>query len=224
MKGWLAALAAYASLFIVYVYFFGTEVQPADWMQIMLLTALVGVTIFYAWTTHRQAEASVKTVEKMKEQTVIASRPLIIHKAIVKSDVLMQSSSDRKPWLRSKYFSHFLIKNVGNGPAIELEIALLDKNKNLLEAHRETYLRPGEEIDFGELAVSRLEESTYYIVCEYRIVFPFEAEKTWEQTWLPFRLSKATKEGEIYVAPGELDFCKVTDKDRIAAFGSSKPA
>ena len=224
MKRWLLILVVYASLFIVYIYFFGTKVQPADWMQIMLMTALVGVTIFYAWATHRQATASAKTVERMKEQTLIASRPLIIHKAVSNSDVLMQSSSDRKPWLRSEYFSHFLVKNVGNGPAIELEIALLDKNKNLLEAHRETYLRPGEEIDFGDLATAYLEESTYYVVCEYRIVFPLETDKTWEQTWLPFKLSKASKEGEVYVAPGELEFRTVAMKDRISAFGSDKPA
>ena len=60
-----------------------------------------------------------------------------------------------------KRCSYVVVKNAGNGPAIELEIALLDKNKSLLEAHRETYLRLDEEIDFGDLAIAHLEESTY---------------------------------------------------------------
>jgi len=224
MIGWLVAIIVYVSLFIVYVYFFGTEVRPADWMQIMLMTALVGVTAFYAWSSHKQAEAATKTVERMKEQTIMASRPVIIQKAVTKPIAGIESADDGKPCLHSDYHSHFLVMNVGNGPAVELEMSLTNKNKDSLYSHRVTYLRPREEIEFKDLALAHREESTYYMACEYKLAFPAETEKTWEQTWLPFKLSKASKEGEIYVVPGELEFCKVTDKGRIAAFGRSKPA
>lgn len=69
-------------------------------------------------------------------------------------------------------------------------------------------------------------EEKYYLVCEYKMVFPInDQERTWEQVWLPFTATKANKEGKKHVAPGELDFRTVTEKNRIAGFPSnSKPS
>ena len=55
------------------------------------------------------------------------------------------------------------------------------------------------------------------------MAFPCKDEKTWEQTWLPFQLSKSSEAGRIYVAPGELEFRVVQEKDRIRAF-TNKPS
>jgi len=224
--GWIIPIAIYVVLFLVYVFFFGRQVEPGDWMQIMLLVALVSVTVFYAGATHRQAVATVRTVELMKEQMSISSRPLIIQKPECKLKAGFPNIDIDRRELRSDYFSHFVVMNVGNGPAIEVEVSLMDKEKNRLHSIRETFLRAGEQRDFEDFHADLVnrEESTYYLVCEYKRVFPPTSGLNWDQTWLPFRLVKSSKEGEIYVAPGELSLCEVQEKDRIDAFGSrSKP-
>jgi len=73
--------------------------------------------------------------------------------------------------------------------------------------------------------LDKLEESTYYLICEYQsILSPTFKPQKWYQTWLPFRLSKSSQEGKVYVAPGELKFKEVTEEKRIDAFNSrSKP-
>jgi hypothetical protein len=43
-------------------------IEPADWVQIMLMFALVTVTVLSTFSTHRQANASVKMAGEMKEQ------------------------------------------------------------------------------------------------------------------------------------------------------------
>ena len=43
----------------------------------------------------------------------------------------------------------------------------------------------------------------------------------WAQTWLPFKLKKASKEGEVYVVPGVLEFkINITEKDKIEIFSN----
>jgi len=66
-------------------------------------------------------------------------------------------------------------------------------------------------------------EGKYYIICQYKRVSSQIEDETWYQTWLPFNLSKASKEGEVYVAPGELEFMfGIPTKGKIEIF-LSKP-
>jgi len=45
----------------------------------------------------------------------------------------------------------------------------------------------------------------------------------WAQTWLPFKLKKASKGSEVYVVPGELEFkFNIAEEDKIKIF-SNKP-
>ena len=198
-------------------------VQPADWIQIMLTAGLVGITAFYAAETRRQAMASVKSVETIQEQTLIQSRPVVIQKVerYTLDNMYPGVSEKDTKIVRSEYFSNFVIMNVGNGPAIELEISLLSKDKRLLVSHRETFLKPDQEY-LPDINIRSFEKGTYYLVCEYHIAFPVQNTPTWQQTWLPFDLSEALDEGKRYVGAGELDFRAVSAKDRIAAF-TSKP-
>ncbi len=202
-----------------------------DWIQAVSMVILVVVTGIYAWRTHviskankKQADASVEMAEEMREQRVMASRPVIIQKAV--PETMNNVTLD--------YFSHFEVYNAGNGPAVELEISLLNKEKSQISAHRETFLRAGES-QIPQICpnpirpampfdLANLDESNYYIVCEYQGILSHFSKQTWYQTWLPFEQIKAGKEGNIYVKPGELEFREVAEKDRIDAFGSrSKP-
>jgi hypothetical protein len=211
-------VAIYLALFIGVVAFFGSAVTPAEWMQIILTTALVIVTIIYTLETRNQALASLQTVEEMKKQTVIQSRPLIIQKAV--HHVPKPFGYDDVIVITSNSFSHFQIMNAGNGPAIELEISLLDNDRNTIYSQRETYLKPGEEIIFGDAKlVNQL--APKYLVCQYRLIFSTQKEKMWQQTWLPLEVTKGNH-GQVYLAPGELRFCEIIEKDRINPF-ANKP-
>ena len=220
MKKRMTIFVVYTLLFLVYIYFFWSSIQPADWIQVMLMTALVGVTIFYAWSAHKQAESSAQTVVQMREQILMTSRAVVIQKAINKPSNTIRMSFDDTlaPILRSEYYSHFVITNIGHGPAVELEISLMGKDKNQMYSQRVTYLKPGEQIGIEDVTLSKWEESTYYLVSEYKIAFPLDTVQKWQQTWLPFKLNKASQEGEVFVISGELEFKEVVGKDRITVF------
>lgn len=186
--------------------------------ELLALFALVAVTMAYAIFTYQQVQSSKEMIDEMREQRLASLQPIIILKAIQKP----MAGAELDSVLRSEYFSHFVVWNAGNGPAIEIEIALLHSNLNLIEAHRETFLRSGEEYGFTPQTKLNLQpEGKYYVVCQYKRTLYPTAEEVWDQTWLPFNLSKASKEGEVYAAPGELDFKFGLAKiGKIDVFGS----
>ena len=191
-------------------------------LNIFTMLILVIITALYAYSTSEQAEASVKMAEEMREQRVMASRPVIIQKAMpeIINDVPLG------------HFSHFEVYNAGNGPAIELEISLLNKEKSLISAHRETFLMASKSLILGSpyggrgtpFDLADLDESNYYFVCEYQGIFSRGSKKqTWYQTWLPFRTSGHGRRN-ISVISGELESREVLENERIDSFSSrSKP-
>lgn len=197
----------------------------SDLIQIILMGLLVVITGIYAWrtfsisnATKKQAQASVKMAEEMREQTVIASRPVIIQKAVVETETELATFGS-KDW-----FSYFEVYNAGNGPAIEVEISLLNKEKTPIHSQRETFLRADEPpIRFSSHPIYP-EEPTFYLVSEYQGISSYRPQPTWYQTWLPFEAVEASEDGKIYVKAGELEFKEVSEENRIDAFGSrSKP-
>ena len=194
----------------------------SDVIQIVLMGLLVVVTGIYVWrtfaisnATKKQADASVRMAEEMREQR----RPIVVQQAIYEKDIREGSTSN--------YFSHFEAYNKGNGPAIEVEISLVDSDKRTsIDSHRKSFLGAGEPpIEFRPSNIVNLEESiTYYLVCEYQSILSSSPRKMWYQTWLPFKPSKSSEKGKIYVVAGELEFKEATEKERIDAFSSrSKP-
>ena len=208
-------------------------ITPTDWIQAISMVILVVVTIVYAWRTHviseatrEQADASVKMAEEATEQRIMSSRPVIIQKAVREGEKKVHAiDSSYSP----AHFSHFEIFNAGNGPAVELEISLLDRldrERTSIHSHRENFLRAGElPLEFHPFNLDSLEESkTYYLACEYQSILSRDL-KIWYQTLLPFKSLKSGKEGKIYVNSGELEFKdNVPENKRIDACSSrSKP-
>jgi hypothetical protein len=202
------------------------QIDTAQGISLIVTSILVLVTACYvrrtgeiAEATKKQTEASRQMAEEMRAQRIVASRPIIVIKAVQKMDILEGSTKD--------YFSYFAISSVGNTPAIEVEISLTDKDeKSLTESVRQTYLRSDDPpIKFRPYNIAGLEEDKdYHIVCEFQDVFSNYPRKTFCKTHLPFKISKSSKEGEIIVIAGELEFLDIPEKDRIDAFGSrSKP-
>jgi len=206
-------------LFLLLLVFRGQELGVADWAQTLLMIGLVLVTAFYASSAEKQADASMKMAEEMKEQRVTASRPVVVQKAVHEKDIYEGSTKD--------YFSHFEAYNKGNGPAIEVEISLVDSDKRTsIDSHRKSFLGAGEPpIEFRPTSLAaRRENSTCYLVCEYQSILSSGPRKMWYQTWLPFKPSKSSEKDKIYVVAGELEFKEATEKERIDAFSRrSKP-
>jgi len=202
-----------------------------DVTQIFLTGLLVVVTCIYVWLTHaisktakQQAEASVKMAEEMREQR----QPLVILKAVQEEGIWTDSQIQFIGIEKSaaNYFSHFEISNVGKTPAIEVESSLMDSEGTRPHSIRQTYLRNDDPpIKFRPNNIENLDETkTYYLVSEYQNIFSYNLQKPLYQTRLPFKISKASKEGKIYIIAGELEFNEVPQTKRIDAFGSgSKP-
>jgi len=187
-------------------------------IQVILMGLLVVVTGVYAWRTFAISKATKKQAQEMREQRVMASRPLLIQKSVHEKDIWEGSTKD--------YFSHFEISNVGNTPAIEVESSLMDNEGNRPHSIRQTYLRNDDSpIKFRPANIVNLEETkTYYLVSEYQNIFSYGLQKPLYQTRLPFKISKSVQKGKIYTIAGELEFKEATEKERIDAFSRrSKP-
>jgi hypothetical protein len=108
--------------------------------------------------------------------------------------------------------------NAGNGPAIDIEISLLNKEKTPLDCVRKTFLRTNDPpIKFYLPDIANLEESmTHYLLCEYKSIL---SRKTWYQTWLSFNPTKSKMEDELLISVVDaLEFKEATEETRIDAF------
>ncbi len=182
--------------FLIFLTYYASEIEGADWGQIILMLGLVIVTALYA-------SSSVKMAEEMKEQRIMSSRPVIIQKAVP----LRFIDEDTGP------SDNFHIYNAGNGPAIGLEILLLDKDKKLLIKQRETFLRTGDAIkDFYPTVLGEHVNSDCYLLCRYQSIQSIGTKPSWYQTWLRFKPVKSQSKDYIYVQSGELEFEEVFEK------------
>ena len=103
----------------------------------------------------------------------------------------------------NRYFSHFTAKNEGKSHVVSIEIALFGDKKRLLEIMRESVIGIGEIIEYKPML--NRPEGQYYVVCQHKKLIQVGGEEVWYQTWLPFQLKHASKAGEVYVIPGELE-------------------
>jgi len=221
----------FATLLLFHLTLNAYTIASADWVQIMLTFGLVLATIQYAISAAKQADASMKMAEEMREQRIISSRPVIIQRAVYKDSDWPDIKIGWTGIIPSKtasYFSHFEVHNEGSGPAIEVEISILDKERRLIESFersRRTFLKANDPPLKFCPSIPSEGVASYYVACEYQsIISRNSQQQTWYQTLLPFKSGKSSKAGEIYVATDELEFYEVTEKERIDAFSSrSKP-
>lgn len=198
---WIVALALLGvALFLI----------PSDFERLALFS-LVAVTMAYAVFTYQ-------LVNEVKEQRLASLQPVVLVKSVY-MELLRHELGTPVP---RKSFTHFAIWNTGNGPAIEMEVALLDEKKDPIEAHRETYLRPDEEYDFKPSMIYQ-RNGKHYIVCQFKRIEAITGSQSWDRTWLPIELSVNKKQQEVNVIAGELEFeFGIRQKDKIDVF-TSKP-
>ena len=188
--------------------------SPNDYIlvQTILMIILVSATIFYAYQAKKasdnakaSADASVKMAEEMREQR----RPIVVQEAIEpKGAAFSFGDAEDKEITPSDYFQ---IHNIGNGPAIELEIILLkSKEKKLPEILKKTFLRSDAEtpVVFTPHGLEEFTGQTCYLLCRYRSVLSPDEKQIWYETWLPFTPKKSQRGDRIIIAPEELYFCE----------------
>tara|TARA_B100000315_G_C14013967_1_gene335794 strand:- start:135 stop:467 length:333 start_codon:yes stop_codon:yes gene_type:complete len=81
-----------------------------------------------------------------------------------------------------------------------MEVSILDAENSLLEIHKKSVL--GVREDFSIKPMVRLSEGEYSLVCQSKEI----GSQHLNQTILPFKVSKVSKQGEVYVLMGELEF------------------
>ena len=187
----------------------------SDLIQIILMGLLVIVTGIYAWRTFtiskaskKQAEASVRMAEEMREQR----RPIVVQEAIEpKGAAISFGDAEDIEITPSDYFQ---IRNVGNGPAIELEILTLNEKKSLLEMQKKmVFSQADPPLKFHPTNLVEHVNSTCYLLCQYRSVLSYEIKQTWYQSWLPFKPVRSKRGDKIIIQPKELVFRELDRKE-----------
>ncbi len=158
----------------------------------------------YTLHTDKHLKDAIELIDKEPEEKIASSEnvarepqqpPILIIKVIEK-----KAWTDYDKVLRSDYFLHFLIRNEGQTPVVEIEISLLDADNKLLEINKESVL--GVKEDFVFKPMVKLAEGSYRISCKYKAVDSGQLL----EVILPFEVKRASKEGEVYVIPNELEF------------------
>ena len=175
-----------------------------DILQLVLTVGLVVATVSYAVSANKQAEASVRMAEEMREQR----RPIVIPE-VVPSEV-------ETPKIHSTDYTRddiFKIRNVGNGPATELQIVQLDKDKSHPQIQKKAILSQTDTpLEFYPVDLVNQVKTTCYLVCQYRSVLSTEERQIWYETWLPFIPNKSQRGDRIIITPRELKFCEGFEK------------
>jgi len=187
-----------------------------------LTIVLVTITLYYSIRSKKQLE---KNLEETKNEVAMASRPLLVIRAVVheavttyQADIVSAPKGAHKPDDRplTSRFSHFELFNAGNSPAIGLEISLMNAEKAVLQAETLGFLRNNEQaLTFVPIELEQ--HKTHYLVCEYESIRS-RASTIWYQTWLPFTTIDGMAKGMINVNVGELEFKEVSITERIDAF------
>jgi len=173
----------------------------------VVAAVLVGVIIMQAIASRKQAEASVKMAEETRQQR----RPIVVQEMVAPKGFRYKiAADDATEGIKSDCFG---IQNVGNGPAIELEMILLNKDKKMCQEERKTFLRADDSpiVFYPSNLVENL-NTTCYVLCRYRGVPSSNEAQLWYETWLPFTPVKSQSGNYIYVKPKELEFYEVTEK------------
>ena len=126
-------------LYLIAIAFsYSGEIELSNKIQILLMFGLVAVTIFYALSASRQADASVKMAEEMREQRYDSVRPIIDIERInpqKTTELAREAYGDYSKGLACA------LRNIGVGPALDVY--------PFIQTDKERHLHP-----FGALAKS----------------------------------------------------------------------
>jgi len=108
------------AIFVIYLSINFDKIPPADWAQIMLTGGLVTITGLYTIATQKQAEASIKMAEEMREQRYDTVRPVIDIVTMGLSSLELAKLAYAAKEGKLPKDLPCKLRNVGVGPAIEV--------------------------------------------------------------------------------------------------------
>ncbi len=168
--------------------------------SVLLTLALVLITCVYAMRTSDIAKANTIMAKEMREQTVVGSRPIVIPRPVHAPDL-----SDTYKGQPDERFQWFEVYNAGNGPAINLEVIMLNEEKKSREIQSQAYLRADEYITYSPSILGNHLDSTCYVLCRYQSVIRTNPLQ-WYETWVPFTPKVSQRGDYTFVTVGETEF------------------
>ncbi|MEE9520657.1 MAG: tyrosine-type recombinase/integrase, partial [Dehalococcoidales bacterium] len=148
----------------------------------------LSTTQVYLSITDKRLRETVDLLEEEKQTTVSLELPAKVgkgeydHPLIIIRDVEKPTWEDETKVLVSKYFSHFVARNEGKSPAVDISIALFDDKKRFLEGMHEIAIGVGEVLEYKPLL--NRPERQYYVVCQYKQVSVGEENEIWFPYWI----------------------------------------
>ena len=109
--------------------------NTGEWIQIgvaVVLTLTLGAVLWYAWEARKQAKASARMAEEMRQQRLIGLQPIVVPSALSVTTSCIAAT----------------LANVGSGPSFDLSFYLrsLDRGKEVDQGGGVQVLKPGEDV------------------------------------------------------------------------------
>ena len=194
-------------------------------VSVFLTVIVLLINFYYSYHSKKTLEASI---EETKSELVMASRPLIVARAVVHEKATTYEHDTVSAPVGTKtcddgpltsHFSHFELFNAGNSAALGLEISLVNEEKVVLQSESLGFLRNNEQaLSFVPIKLET--QKTYHLVCEYDSIRSRE-RKVWYQTWIPFTAVEGATKNTINIEVGEMDFKEVPA--HMHSIASTKP-
>lgn len=149
------------------------EIRPGDWLQVLLISGLLGVTAFYAWSADRQAKANRDMVEETHQERLDSLRPIIVagrHETRLKTGIVPVVEEQGVITTGTTFF------NAGRGVALNLRFFLKTPSRfrptENVECGQLTALAAGEWFCVGRAGMfDAIEWRSHDLVAEYEDVF-----------------------------------------------------
>lgn len=153
-------------LFLTLLVFQGQELGAADWAQALLMIGLVLVTALYASSAEKQANASAKMAEEMRNARYDALRPIIdiVNMQQMPIELARQAYAKEPP----KELTCKLC-NVGVGPAIDV-YSFVYHDSGERQRHDFHTIAIGKEKGPERLSVAQ-KDNRWFLVAYYKDVY-----------------------------------------------------
>ena len=154
-------------VFCIVMVYRGQELNGADWAQILLMIGLVTITAVYASSTARQAIASVKMAEEMREQRHGTVRPIIDIRRVQEGvralgEAAVAASGQMPEALECQ------LRNIGLGPALDVSSVVCPPDVSCRQ-HLFGTIGVKEVTDFYRLSTEQKDGSRHILVSYFDV-------------------------------------------------------
>lgn len=205
------------TLFAILVLYRGQELIARDWAQILLMIGLVTVTAVYAFSTQKQANASMKMAKEMKEQRLSEARPYLLLRLDLAYDELLQWDTYQGKPAPQEF--KVTIRNAGKGPAINLEASLWHSTE-IYPSDTKGYLASDQEWEatISKLAVGIgeevwLPELRNFIKQDDPGVIVVKYQDIYNRTWVSYLCLERHGDIDAFVMEGEQNIVELKQND-----------